>query len=60
MLESGERMVLTGSAEDVAGDIKAFEALGVRHVLFNFLGATLEDSLANMEGFAADVMPLVR
>ncbi|PPR23381.1 MAG: Pyrimidine monooxygenase RutA [Alphaproteobacteria bacterium MarineAlpha10_Bin2] len=60
MLESGERMVLTGSAEDIAGDIKAFEALGVRHVLFNFLGATLEDSLANMEGFAADVMPLVR
>ena len=60
MLESGERMVLTGSAEHIAGDIKAFEALGVRHVLFNFLGATLEDSLANMEGFAADVMPLVR
>ena len=59
-LESGERMVLTGSAEDIAGDVKAFEELGVRHVLFNFLGATLDDSLANMESFAANVMPLVK
>ena len=60
MLESGERMVLTGNAQDIAGDIKAFEELGVRHILFNFLGASLQESLDNMEGFAADVMPLVR
>ncbi len=60
MLESGERMVLTGNAQDIAGDIKAFEELGVRHILFNFLGANLQESLDNMEGFAADVMPLVR
>ena len=32
----------------------------MRHVLFNFLGASLDESLANMEGFAANVMPLVR
>jgi probable F420-dependent oxidoreductase len=60
LLENGDRQVLTGNVEDIAGDIKAFEALGVRHLLFNFLGATVEDSLANMEGFAANVMPLVR
>ncbi len=60
MLESGERMALTGGADDIAGDIKAYEELGVRHLLFNFLGASLEESLANMEGFAANVMPLVR
>ena len=60
MLDSGDRMVLTGKPEDVAGDIKAFEELGVGHVLFNFLGASLDESLANMEGFAANVMPLVR
>ena len=60
MLENGERMVLTGNAQDIAGDIKAFEELGVRHILFNFLGASLQESLDNMEGFAADVMPLVR
>lgn len=60
ILESGERMILTGSAQDTAGDIKALEELGVRHVLFNFLGATLEESLANMESFAANVIPLVR
>lgn len=60
MLDGGGRMILTGSSDDIAGDIKALEELGVRHVLFNFLGATLEDSLDNMENFAANVMPLVR
>ena len=58
--ESGERMILTGSAADIAGDINALGDLGVRHVLFNFLGAEVAESVGNMEAFASEIMPLVR
>ena len=60
ILDSGERQVLTGNSQDIASDIKAFEELGVRHILFNFLGSTLEDTLENIEGFANNVITLVR
>lgn len=59
MLDSGERQVLTGGPQEMASDIKAFEELGVRHLLFNFLGGNLDESLSNMEGFAENIMPLV-
>src|SRR5690349_17411464 len=42
---SGERQLFTGSDAEVARDIEAFRALGVRHLLFNFARATLAESL---------------
>jgi probable F420-dependent oxidoreductase len=56
---TGERMILTGSADDIAGDINAMGELGVRHMLFNFLGGSVEESIGNMESFASEIMPKV-
>ena len=56
---NGERRIFTGSPEQVAGDIKTFEDLGVRHLMFNFQSDTLEETLARMERFATKVRPLV-
>lgn len=56
----GNRMMLTGSAEDIASDISELKSLGVRHVLFNFLAATRNETLDRIEAFAADVLGKVR
>jgi hypothetical protein len=56
----GERMLLTGSAGDIAGDIAALKGLGVRHVLFNFLAPTRAETLDRIEAFAKDVLAKVR
>ncbi len=58
MLEDGRREAFTGTDEEVAQDIRAFRAVGVRHLLFNFVRSTLDGSLAAMERFAAKVLPL--
>ncbi len=58
-LDDGRRHLLTGSAEEVAGDVRALGELGVRHCLFAFQRPTLQASLDSMERFARDVMPLV-
>jgi probable F420-dependent oxidoreductase len=57
-LEDGQRQTFTGSDAEVAQDIRAFRSLGVRHLLFNFVRPTLDESLAAMERFAAKVLPL--
>ncbi|MSO73578.1 MAG: TIGR03619 family F420-dependent LLM class oxidoreductase [Alphaproteobacteria bacterium] len=56
----GERMLLTGSADDIAGDLAAMKALGVNHVLFNFLAATRQETLDRIEAFAKTVLAKVR
>jgi hypothetical protein len=59
-LDNGQRQLFTGSDAEVARDIGAFRALGVRHLLFNFVRGTLSESLAAMERFAAQVLPLAK
>jgi len=59
-LDSGQRQLFTGSDAEVAKDIGAFRSLGVRHLLFNFVRATLSESLAAMERFTKQVLPLVK
>jgi alkanesulfonate monooxygenase SsuD/methylene tetrahydromethanopterin reductase-like flavin-dependent oxidoreductase (luciferase family) len=59
MLSNGERRLLTGTPDQVAGDIKAFADIGVRHFMFNFQSDTLEATLARMERFATTVRPRV-
>lgn len=60
VVDEGARQLFTGSDADVAGDVAAFGALGVRSLLFSFVRPTLAESLAAMERFATHVVPLTR
>ena len=55
----GERLVFTGSPQQIAGDIKAFEELGVRHIMVNMQSDTLDGSLSRMDRFANNVMAIL-
>ncbi|MGI9434611.1 MAG: TIGR03619 family F420-dependent LLM class oxidoreductase, partial [Geminicoccaceae bacterium] len=57
-LESGERQILTGKAEDVAADIDALADLGVHDLIFNFERGTLEATLDSMQHFVDVIQPL--
>ena len=57
ILDEGKRQLFTGSDDDVAGDIVAFRELGVSNLLFNFVRASLAESLAVMERFVAEILP---
>ena len=54
----GQRRPFTGIPEQVAGDIREFEGLGVHSLMLRFQGGTLEDTLEVMERFATIVKPL--
>lgn len=56
----GTRRVFTGSSADMAADAAALTGVGVRHVALTFQAATVAETLARMQRFAAEVMPLVR
>ena len=56
-LPTGERRVFTGKPQQIADDIKSFEAQGVRHLRWNMQSDTLDGSLARMERFAANGKP---
>jgi probable F420-dependent oxidoreductase len=57
-LDTGERHLLTGKAEDIAEDIDALADLGVRDLIFNFQRDTLEQTLDSMQHFADVIRPL--
>ncbi|MDH3714251.1 MAG: LLM class F420-dependent oxidoreductase [Gammaproteobacteria bacterium] len=57
--DSGQRMLLTGSAGQIAEDIGALGEFGVRHLVLNFQRETLERSLDSMQHFADVIRPLV-
>ena len=45
--------------EQVAGDIRVFESLGVRQMVLGLQADTLDQTVERMERFAKEVMPLV-
>ena len=55
----GQRRPFTGTPEEIAADIRAFEELGVSHLILGFQGRTLEERYERMERFATCVRPLV-
>ena len=55
----GERKHFSGVPEEIAGDIRSFAAIGVKELIFDFRGESLEESIARLRRFAAEVMPLV-
>ena len=52
----GSRQCFTGSPEQVAEDIREFEAAGVTDLVLRFPGATHEEMLASLDRFAEEVM----
>ena len=57
MTDTGERMLLSGSADDIASDIQALRELGCRHLLLQFLRDTIEETLDAITEFAEEVRP---
>lgn len=55
---NGERRMLTGTPEQVAGDIKRMEEMGVNHLHIGFTGDTADATLSKMDRFASQVKPL--
>ncbi|MFQ5933315.1 MAG: LLM class F420-dependent oxidoreductase [Dehalococcoidia bacterium] len=57
LLSNGDRRPFTGTAQQIADDAKAFEEMGVRHLM---LGYSLEEGIPEqLERFADQVRPLL-
>jgi probable F420-dependent oxidoreductase len=56
---SSDRLVFTGSAEQIAEDARAYEEAGVNHIMIGFEDNDLQRALDSVEEFATTVMPLV-
>lgn len=54
-----DRLLFTGAPERIAEDIRAYEAMGVSELTFDFRSPPLSKSLENMERFMKEVAPLV-
>ena len=57
-LPNGQRRPLTGTPQQIADDIKGYQEVGVRHMMVNLQGETLEQTLERMQRFADRIMPL--
>jgi len=55
----GTRRSFSGTAHDIAGDIRSFAAIGVHELIFDFRGESIANSIERLQRFAAEVMPLV-
>jgi alkanesulfonate monooxygenase SsuD/methylene tetrahydromethanopterin reductase-like flavin-dependent oxidoreductase (luciferase family) len=53
----GPRRALIGSAEQVAEDLRAYEQVGVNHVVLGFRTTHGQEMLQQVERFAAEVKP---
>ena len=56
----GTRRSFSGRAADIADDIRTFAAIGVHELVIDFRGESVIESIARLQGFAGEVMPLVR
>ncbi len=56
---AGDRPLFQGTADEVAADIRRYQALGVSHFVFDHTVQELRAVLSNMERFANDVRPKV-
>jgi len=57
--DTGERHLLSGSAQEVADDIRRLRDAGVKQVLVAVLRGTLADTMTSIERFAGEVIPKV-
>jgi probable F420-dependent oxidoreductase len=59
-VDTGERHLLTGSPAQIAEDIDALGALGVRDLVLVLQRDTLERTFASMQHFAEEIRPLTK
>ncbi len=52
------RRSFSGSAQEIAADIRAFAAIGVHELIFDFRGGSQSQAVEGLQRFAAEVMPL--
>ena len=55
----GSRRSFSGTPDEIAGDIRSFAAIGVHELIFDFRGNSIDASVAGLQRFAAEVIPLV-
>jgi probable F420-dependent oxidoreductase len=53
----GTRRSFSGTADEIADDIRSFAAVGVHELIFDFRGASIAESIERLQRFAAEVMP---
>lgn len=58
--DDGQRQFFTGTDAQVVEDILLFKERGIHDLLFNFQRATLSESVAALDRFAAEILPKVR
>ncbi len=58
-VDGADRKPFSGSAEQIAEDVRAFQAVGVSEIVFDFRSPTLAESLDRMTVFSEGVMPIV-
>jgi hypothetical protein len=51
----GSRRPFSGAPEDISGDIRAFEAIGVHELIFDCRGHSVAESIERLQWFATDV-----
>jgi alkanesulfonate monooxygenase SsuD/methylene tetrahydromethanopterin reductase-like flavin-dependent oxidoreductase (luciferase family) len=57
--EGHDRLLFTGTPERVAEDIRAYAALGVEEIIFDFRSPPVAKTIENMDQFMTEVAPLV-
>lgn len=55
----GARRSFSGTADEIAADIRSFADIGVHELIFDFRGSSIAESIEGLQRFAAEVMPLV-
>lgn len=55
--DDGERMMFTGSDQDVIDDIGALRDIGVKTIMLGYASPTVQEQLEKMERFMSDVAP---
>src|SRR5947209_14104652 len=57
--DRGNRRSFSGTADQIADDVRSFAGIGVHELIFDFRGHSLAESVERLQRFAAEVMPLV-
>ena len=58
-LSDGSRRPFSGAPEQIAADIRTFAGIGLHELIFDFRGNAIDDSIARLQRFAAEVISLV-
>ena len=58
--EDGKRKIMTGTPADIAGDVAAFDKVGVGTMIFILQRPEVQETLDHMEWFGSEVLPLLK